>query len=249
MIKFSPSKLRLASSVTVGAAAFFMVWFYVKNSERNFEARTQMTTVLRARKFIPKDRAITPENVEEILIPGAYAPPAVLQTKADLQGAGGRARYKARSGIAKGDYLTRSRLTDENTALGLAWNLASGQTAAGFRFPVEHAAGGHVQPGDWAHVFFTAAGERPHTTMILSRVQVIAVQERLWDPAGGDSTPLKDMPNDSILVTLSLTPRQAALAALALERGKLSLVVASPLDAQGPSPVHVEVSSLKIGPS
>jgi pilus assembly protein CpaB len=137
----------------------------------------------------------------------------------------------SRVGILKGEQLTKSKVLDENTPLGLAWALAAGETAVALRLNAEQAVGGMINPGDRVNVLCTfdrqPGWEEAQTVEFLSRVRVLAV-----DGATTASSQRKDVSNEFVLVTLATTPQQSARIVLAGEKGRVSLALLSPLDAR-----------------
>lgn len=224
---------KLSVCLAAGLIAAASAWWYVARAERRLNRRYETVKVLRARRYIAPDKPVTADAVEEIDIPSAFVQPTALATKAELKDAAGRAGFKSRAGILKGEQIARSKLYDESAALGLAWSLAPGQTALTLRLPAERAVGGFLAPGDWVHVLCTIekqpGWETTRTRLLLPRVQAIAVDRRTIRDGAGASPPA--VATESILVTLSLASKQAVALTLAATKGDVTLVLAAPLDA------------------
>jgi pilus assembly protein CpaB len=230
---------RLAASLMFGVVVAIVTQIYFSRTEHRLQTRFTLATALRAKRFIDRDHAVTADLVEEVSIPGEAVQPTAVRSKKELLDAAGRdGAYKARTAFLKGEFLMRSKLYQDNAAQGLGWLLPSGQTALALRLAPEQAVAGLVQPGDWVHVLCTIqpSVDRALTRIILRRVQILAVGDQIYDAAAAALTKntSKNMANDTLLITLGVTPAQAALAALASEKGKLTLILAPSLEEQLP---------------
>jgi Flp pilus assembly protein CpaB len=216
-------RARLAMSILAALLAGGMTWRAL-SAARSDPSRGPMAQVLFVRKSLPAGRAVTADTVERRTIPAPYAEPGALRDAREASGA------RARISLTKGEQLTRSKLESEASRLGLSWSLPSGATALSLRLAAEAAVGGHVLPGDAVTVLAAPARDAPFRTVV-GRARVVAVQDRVWDPAGAPpSPPAGVFANDSFFVTLLLTPEQAVRVAGAAERGRLTLALLSPLD-------------------
>jgi Flp pilus assembly protein CpaB len=209
-------KVKLIISLSISAIVICITGTMVRYEKSKTLHSTQMTTVLRARKYIATGKTISPEMVDEIRVPVLYAPPSVLSQKSELVNAQNQAKYKARIGLLKGEWIGKSVLTEESGALGFAWSLQPGETALSFRLNAEDAVAGHIQVGDFVNVM-SVAQNQSHYLFPHARVAAMS-----------DSS--KSMASEPIIVTLALAPRDALLASAAAMKGKLTLTLVSALE-------------------
>jgi pilus assembly protein CpaB len=230
-----------------------LIQTYLQRAERKLETRFKMTTVLTAKRYISVGKNIGADLVAETEIPVAYVEPGALQSLTELKDQKGALPWKSRIGLMKGEQITKSKLFRVEDALSLAWTLSPGHNAVSFRLSLEKAVSGLVQPGDRVNVFCTMdpqpGWDATETREILHRALAVAVEDRVWDPSGAgiEKRDPKNVANDSILITLSLTPREAALAALAMDKGRISLALTSPMEAEAPGTVAVGLVNFKTG--
>lgn len=201
---------------------------YLHQAENRIRNQYVMTTVLQARKYIKEGKPIEAGWVEEVPIPSAYLPPMALQTKNELFNTQGQSLFKARSGLLKGEYLSRSHLVEMGSDKSLAWVLAPGQTAITVKLAPEQTVAALIRPGDWVDVYWT----NEKTLLLLSKVLVLAFDERLWEEMADSAKTPESLPRESHLVTLALAPEDAGRLVLACDQGRIVLALTSPLDVQ-----------------
>lgn len=220
------AKNKALLSLTAAVVCAAALWGWSSTQEKKRHDQEKMTPVLVAKKFIPGGRVLGEGMFQEINIPAAYAQPSAIQSKNELMDESGRLHFKTRIGLLKGEQITKSKLLDEKSAAGLAWVLSPGQAAFTIRLPLEKAVGGLLQPGDWVQVI--NIGEKS-AQMLFELTQIIAVQDRIIDAAPTEKAPNESSTNDTILVTIGVTPSQATEVAWAAERGRIALALAAPM--------------------
>lgn len=223
---------RLAAAVCAAAIAASFAGWTLRN-ERERAARGQrMVVVLKAKKFVAAGKPVTVDAVEETVVPEAYAPPSAVGKSAGLIDARGRPRFTARTGFAKGEFITSSLLSEPSAFGGLSWALEPGEVAFSVRLDPENAVAGFVQPGDFVNVFVISPGG---SRAALERVRVAAVGDRAWDAVGGAASEVaKPLASEPVLITLKGTPEDAQALNQAMLKGSLRLALVSPLaGAQG----------------
>jgi Flp pilus assembly protein CpaB len=158
---------------------------------------------------------------------------------------------RARRGVIKGEQITRSNVQEEGAELGLSWALSATETAASVLLPPERAAGGHLEPGDRVDVigvFDHQPGWDEASAVVLDTgVKILAVNDRVINspsPQGGENMK-REVSNEPILVTLSVPLHGAARMALAQEKGRVFLMLTSPLETGVHSAAAVALRSLK----
>jgi len=216
-------RARAAASALFALAVAWGTWRHLDSERRRLEGRGDMADAVVARRYLPAGRPIAASDVETRRVPRSYVEPGALTAGDDLSAA------SARVAVPRGAQLTRATVELAGARTGLAWSLAPGERALGFRLPPEHAAGGHVSPGDRVDVI--AVPRRPDGTLSLlaRRLRVGAVGDRLWDPATAPAPPANAAPAESLLVTLLVPAEDAARLAAAAERDTIVLTLASPL--------------------
>ena len=137
------------------------------------------------------------------------------------------------SSLVTGEPIVASKLTEKGAGRGLAAMIPDGMRA--FTIQTPHVAadvGGFIMPGNHVDILLTTtpAGRNDVsgggvTTTLLQNVQVLAVAQKTDVPE--DS---KLILNDIRAVTLLVTPNQAALLDLAMNRGTLHLDLRNPGD-------------------
>jgi pilus assembly protein CpaB len=221
------NKNKAAVSLFAAVATVAAMWGWLTHEETQRRAQQKMTTVLVAKKYIPGGKTLDEALLQETLVPAAYAQPSAIQSKSELLDENGRPHFRARIGLLKGEQITTSKLHDDKSAAGLAWVLSPGQTAFSLRLPVEKAVGGLIQPGDWVHVINVT---EKSAQMLFSPVRVIALQDRIIDAAPTEKATIESSTNDTILVTIGVTPAQATAMAWAVERGRIALALTAPIN-------------------
>ncbi len=243
-------KWKFFASLALGILAAALLWLHTARAQKEIDSRYVMTRVLQARRYVPQGKIVAEDAVEEKEIPLAYLQPTALRSLGELKDKAGKFHFRASGGLLKGEQITRSRLAEADAFQGLAWTLSPNETALALNLSPEEAVAGLLQPGDFVNVLATLDGEagpKAATKLLFSHVQVVAVGDRVWDPSGASllRPEAKNMPNETILVTLRLTPRQAALSVLAAERGSVTLTLASPLETAPPSSLTVFLNDVR----
>ena len=242
---------RLLAAVALGLLAGALAWKQLRDAKQRMEDRYRLSAAVIARKYIPAGRPVTPDLVETAEVPDAFRQPTALVAAADLRPDPAAEPLRARVGILKGEQITRSKLYDRSAALGLAWSVPAGRTALSLRLAPEHAAAGLVRPGDRVNVYCTrrrsAEAPRARTDLLMAGVRVAAVGSRIWDPAAplDQKEEAERLESDSILVTLLLTVREAALVSFAAENGRVSLALVSALDESPAGFAAIEAKDLR----
>jgi|GEM_PF-3945350 len=215
--------IQLCVSLFLGCLTTFLLFNMVRKEREKAMAQQTWTRVLRTKKYIKMGKGIELNALQEVAVPHAFLEPGAFQTKKDLFDAGGRPLYISRVGLQKGEQITGSKIMNEKMRMGLSWLLEKPQVASTLRLEPEEAVGGWVEPGDWVQVYEGF----PRSRLLLERVQVLAVQDRLLNPVNlfDENNFSKPIVNESILVTLILTTQDVTLLNAAKIKGKLTLAL------------------------
>ncbi|OVE75427.1 Flp pilus assembly protein CpaB [bacterium F11] len=245
------AKMRLLISIILGLITMALFYRTLQKKDQELKKHVTATTVLRAKRYIKMGKSLTPHEVEVVSVPEAFLEPTALQTKADILNPSKIPRFKARIGFLKGEQITRSKLLDEGTQLGLAWILEPHQTAITLRFKPDEAVGGWIQPGDWVYLFSSIEKQEDwpkfKTHLLFNPIRILAVDKDIWDPMAplGTTKMNRPMTTEDMWVTMSLAPQQAAMATLADQKGALRLGLVSPLAKEALHSISVGLRTLQ----
>lgn len=227
--------VRMAAAAVSAVVAMTLTIFHTRAASRKLSEGLEVERVWRIKRYTEAGRVLAPGLLESALIPRAYLPPGALPADEPLEGADGRARFRLRTDMSKGEVVARPRLDDASSRPGAAWLLPEGFVGAGVRLPIERAAGGLVRPGDSVDVIYLDGAAPPsRVARLLQNVPVLAVQGE-WGDGGDSRAPAARPVDEPHIITLMLTPRDAGRLSLADARGIVSLVLAAPGRGRGPS--------------
>ena len=213
-------KLFISSGFAVVVAVVVTVLLSMERDIDDAPAKT--VPVLVTKRYIAAPAMVDAECCVERRIPEVFAPPRPL-LKRDLGAPGSAERWRARGEILKGEILTASRVADAGAGLSAGLNLADDETAVMVHLTPEGALLGVVSPGDTVHVL---AAFETRACLLIPRARVVAV--------GGRSSELSGNVSDDTLVTLAVSPKDAARTVLAARTAALSLTLLSPLSTGAP---------------
>src|SRR5437667_3785073 len=129
--------------------------------------------------------------------------------------------------IAAGDFVLSSKLAAENAGAGLPAMIPPGMRAVSVRVNDFSSVSGFVQPGSRVDVLMTGAATgsgETQTITVLRNVAVLANGQKL------DRSLLSSESQNSPVITLAVSPDDAARLALAMNQGHLQLALRNPLD-------------------
>jgi pilus assembly protein CpaB len=210
-------------------------WAYRDLQQRTGASHGGMQDVAVAAADIPVGERIQDKDVRIIQMPTDALPPNGFGSKKRLLGRG------AVLPIAQGEFFIAGKnLAAENGGAGLPSMIPSGMRAVSVRVNDGSAVGGFIQPRSRVDVLMTgtsASGEA-QTMTILKNVEVLANGTRLdRSSSSGDS-------QNSPLITLLVSPDDAAKLALAMAQGRIQLSLRNPLDTSQAEVAAVGIHSL-----
>ncbi len=226
-------------------------YVFFSRKEKNLQDRYAKGRAVVAKKYLRAGQPIEPGSLEEVSVPAAYIQPTAFEKISDVLDSTDHALYAARFGLLKGEQVTRSKVVEESSRWDLAWALEPKRLGLTLALDPESAGGGHLKPGDWVAVLAVLDSQdgisEPRADVIESRVQVSSVNGKLLGAAEerAEKSKLSNLSIDSFLVTLSLTPRQAARIFLARSRGRVALALRSAVDDESSLSVSVRLSDLR----
>ena len=202
------------SLVTAGAA-----YYYLSTATATVPpAAGPMTEVVVALRDIPADTRITQDMVETRVLPAGYAHPAAARATAEVVG------KVTTAAIMREEQVLPARLAGEGLPRKrLAYSVPEGWRA--MTIPVNEitGVGGYPTVGDRVDVLVTA-GDNPVTSkIVLQNVEILAT---------GDIIATQDDGQQRVVAsfTLSVTPEQAQILALADKTAHIRLLLRSPVD-------------------
>jgi pilus assembly protein CpaB len=143
--------------------------------------------------------------------------------------------------IAAGDFVLSTKLAPENAGAGLPSMIPPGMRAFSVRVNDFSSVSGFVQPGSRVDVLMTASAtgsNEPQTITVLRNVAVLANGQKL------DRSVLSNESQNSPVITLAVSPDDAARLALAMNQGHIQLALRNPLDTNQTEVAAVGMRSL-----
>jgi Flp pilus assembly protein CpaB len=229
-----------AALLTAGAATF-SVYRILSDAATPRQEPTQPVVVLS--EDVPAGLPVPREALTRVLWPTRVAPPGAF---ASVDSVAGRV---ARVALAGGQPVRASALAPRGAAPGLEGTIDATHRAIAVR--VSEAAGmsGLLRPDSRVDVLVTSRGDGsgapPDARLVMADVRVLGVgparpaNAKPGDPATADGSPLP--PNLASIVTLEVTPAQAAQIAAAELQGAVQVVLrgfgSAPGGAAGDAPI------------
>ena len=271
MIKFNldPEKkkfLPLAIGLLLSVAAAFMVGNYISNRESNILQQAQesmvayqksQTTIFVATKDIPPGTIITPDMVDKAMAPSTKVHPRAIRFFGDLAG------KEAVAPIKRGSQIVADMLRGVSaTKAGVGTPTFSSVIPEGKRavtiLPDNIAVLASIlKAGDYVDVIgvVPVPGQKEVVTATLfQNVLVLGVGDEFIEVGrekkptlswflGGQEEAAKKKPTTKPIVTLALSPQEASIITFVQQKGKLELVLRSPMDSTQPQipPITTEM--------
>ena len=213
-------------AVVVALAGMAMLWLYMERYEEQVRGGTPVPVVV-ALRDIPLGTTITEDMLAQRAIPQAYVERRHVRADEVERMVGVRVRtaIRANEAVLWTDLATTTEHSRDLSSLIRSGNRA--MTLRAEQMDIE----GLIQPGDRVDVMLTThkEGAEAVTITLLQNLLVLAVGQNTGG-AGRVEGERRSYGNRSSQVTLSVTPEQAQTLALALEKGRLSLVMRNPDD-------------------
>ena len=182
---------------------------------------------------------MTSDNVAEIPWFSNTLPEGAFAVKDDLLSGGGR--RVVLSPLKRGEAVLRSKITGPGQRASLASLLDEGKRAVTVSVDDVRGVAGFVLPGDFVDIVIIADDGSPkrqsYSDILLEHVKVLAIDQVASEGEG--------QPTVAKAVTVEVTKEQAQKVLLATNIGKLSLILARPVESK-PDP-NRRVSEKDIG--
>jgi pilus assembly protein CpaB len=226
----------LAVAISMGGSAAYLTRSWLK--DQTSVAVQPAGTIVVAAESLAYGTAMTPDNVGEIPWFSNTLPEGAFAVKDDLLNGG---RRVVLSPLKRGEPVLRSKITGPGQRASLASLLDDGKRAVTVSVDDVRGVAGFVLPGDFVDIVIIADDGSPkrqsYSDILLEHVKVLAIDQVASEGEG--------QPTVAKAVTVEVTKEQAQKILLATSIGKLSLILARPVESK-PDP-NRRVSEKDIG--
>jgi len=226
----------LAVAISMGGSAAYLTRSWLK--DQTSAAVQPAGTIVVAAKSLAYGTAMTADNVVEIPWFSNTLPEGAFAVKDDLLNGG---RRVVLSPLTRGEAVLRSKITGPGQRASLASLLDEGKRAVTVSVDDVRGVAGFVLPGDFVDIVIIADDGSPkresYSDILLEHVKVLAIDQVASEGEG--------QPTVAKAVTVEVTKEQAQKILLATNIGKLSLILARPVESK-PDP-NQRVSEKDIG--
>ncbi len=226
----------LAVAISMGGSAAYLTHSWLKDQTSG--AVQPAGTIVVAAESLAYGTTINPDNVVEIPWFSNALPEGAFALKDDLLNSG---RRVVLSPLKRGEAVLRSKITGPGQRASLASLLDEGKRAVTVSVDDVRGVAGFVLPGDFVDIVIIADDGSPkrqsYSDILLEHVKVLAIDQVASEGEG--------QPTVAKAVTVEVTKEQAQKILLATNIGKLSLILARPVESK-PDP-NRRVSENDIG--
>jgi pilus assembly protein CpaB len=216
------TRLVFIGILALALGAFASALAYRMLQARTGSAQGAADDVVVATNNISVGARIQDKDVRVIRLPTEAIPPGSFRQKdGHVVGRG------VVQPISAGDFVLTGKLAAENGGSGLASIVPPGMRAVSVRVNDFSSVSGFVQPGSRVDVLMTGSATgsgETQTITVLRNVAVLANGQKL------DRSLLSSESQNSPVITLAVSPDDAAKLALAMNQGHLQLALRNPLD-------------------
>jgi pilus assembly protein CpaB len=228
----------LAVAISMGGSAAYLTRTWLKDQTRVSGAVQPAGTIVVAAESLAYGTAVTSDNVAEIPWFSNALPEGAFAVKDDLINSG---RRVVLSPMKRGEAVLRSKVTGPGQRASLASLLDEGKRAVTVSVDDVRGVAGFVLPGDFVDIVIIAddgsSKRQSYSDILLEHVKVLAIDQVASEGEG--------QPTVAKAVTVEVTKEQAQKILLATNIGKLSLILARPVESK-PDP-NRRVSEKDIG--
>jgi pilus assembly protein CpaB len=232
------SVIILVVAILMGGSAAYLTRSWLKDQTRASSASQPVGTIVVAAESLAYGTTMTPDNVVEIPWFSNTLPEGAFAVKDDLLSGG---RRVVLSPLKRGEAVLRSKITGPGQRASLASLLDEGKRAVTVSVDDVRGVAGFVLPGDFVDIVLIAddgsTKRQSYSDILLEHVKVLAIDQVASEGEG--------QPTVAKAVTVEVTKEQAQKILLATNIGKLSLILARPLESN-PDP-NRRVSEKDIG--
>jgi pilus assembly protein CpaB len=211
-------------AIICGCIASLLFYNYLQDIKERYKP-DDLVQVVKARTDIPRDTIVLAEQLTVVQIPGRYVHPNAIKERNEAAG------KIALSDITAGQELLASHLlTPGEKSDRTAYSVPGAKRAISIEVDKVSGVSGGIQPGDRVDIMATvnipvldAKGnekEEPYTLLTLQDIEVLKV----------DGVATGSNQSDKKTLTLLVSPQEAQPLVLASEKGRLRLLLRSPVD-------------------
>jgi pilus assembly protein CpaB len=232
------SVIILVVAILMGGSAAYLTRSWLKDQVRASAALQPAGTIVVAAESLAYGTIVTPDSVVEIPWFSNSLPEGAFAVKDDLLNSG---RRVVLSPLKRGEAVLRSKITGPGQRASLASLLDEGKRAVTVSVDDVRGVAGFVLPGDFVDIVVIAddgsTKRQSYSDILLEHIKVLAIDQVASEGEG--------QPTVAKAVTVEVTKEQAQKILLATNIGKLSLILARPLESN-PDP-NRRVSEKDIG--
>jgi pilus assembly protein CpaB len=232
------SVIILVVAILMGGSAAYLTRSWLKDQTRASSTFQPVGTIVVAAESLAYGTTMTPDNVVEIPWFSNTLPEGAFAVKDDLFSGG---RRVALSPLKRGEAVLRSKITGPGQRASLASLLDEGKRAVTVSVDDVRGVAGFVLPGDFVDIVVIAddgsTKRQSYSDILLEHIKVLAIDQVASEGEG--------QPTVAKAVTVEVTKEQAQKILLGTNIGKLSLILARPLESN-PDP-NRRVSEKDIG--
>jgi pilus assembly protein CpaB len=210
------SLILLMFALVMGGIAAYLANNWLKSHSAPPPVATEMSTIVVANVALPYGVPITVENAREIAWPADARPAGAFSHVTDLIKDG---RRLVLSPFVRDEPIVASKVTAPNAYASLSTVIEPGMRAV--TVPVDDVRGvaGFISPGDYVDIALTRTESNagPVSEVVLQHVKVLAIDQTANEH--------QDTPKVAKLVTLEVSQEQALKILLAVNVGRLSLIL------------------------
>src|SRR5215470_16938270 len=229
------TRLVFIGILALALGAFASALAYRMLQARTGTAQGGVQDVVVATNNIPVGARIQDKDVRLVHLPAEAIPPEGFRHMERTIGRG------VVQSISSGEFVLNSKLAPENGGSGLTSMIPPGMRAVSVRVNDFSSVSGFVQPGSRVDVLMTGTpngSTEPQTITVLRNVSVLANGQKL------DRNVLSNESQNSPVITLAVSPDDAAKLALAMNQGHIQLALRNPLDTSQSEVAAVGMHSL-----
>jgi pilus assembly protein CpaB len=227
----------LAVAISMGGSAAYLTRIWLKDQTRN-SANQPAGTIVVAAESLAYGTTMTPDSVVEIPWFSNTLPEGAFAVKDDVLNGG---RRVVLSPMKRGEAVLRTKITGPGQRASLASLLEEGKRAVTVQVDDVRGVAGFVLPGDFVDLVIIAddgsTKRQSYSDILLEHIKVLAIDQVASEGEG--------QPTVAKAVTVEVTKEQAQKILLATNIGKLSLILARPVESK-PDP-NRRVSEKDIG--
>ena len=215
------TRLIFIGILALALGAFASALAYRMLQQRALAAQSEGRDVVVAAVDIPVGARIQEKDLRIVRFPTEAVPPGSFHGTRNVLGRG------VVLPISAGEFILPGRLAAENAGSGLPAMIPPGMRAVSVRVTDASSVAGFVLPGTRVDVLMTGnptGSSEPQAITVLRNVAVLANGQKL------DRNLLAGESQNSPVITLLVSPGDAAKLALAMNQGRIQLALRNPLD-------------------